>query len=122
MRNSLFIFLCTIFTLTSCTDNHAEKLIEGNWRAVKLSENEKSIEHELPEGIRFHFEYPKYTFQGEKSEQGNYYIKNDHLHLLPDGEETERNLSIQNLSADTLALELIDSLSGRTVYFLRNKN
>lgn len=122
MRLYLIILGVALISLTACTDNHSEKLIEGDWHAAKLLENKNATEHQLPEGIKLNFEYPKYSFEGNKSEHGNYYIKNDKLHLLPEDQGAERGIDIMNLSKDSLALELIDSLGTRTVYFVRNRN
>lgn len=122
MKIYLTIAWIALAILMSCTDNKSEKLIEGNWHAVKLENSKDSIEHHLPDGIHLSFEYPKYSFEGNESEHGNYYIKNDQLHLLPNDQDPERDLPIKKLSGDSLTLQLMDSLGIRTVHFLRNRN
>lgn len=107
-------------TLAGCTDRESEELIEGSWQAVIMKEVGESRSHELPEGIVLDFEYPKYSFEGEQSEQGNYYIKNDQLHLIPEEQDEKRAITILQLSSDSLSLKLIDSLGSRSVLFLRN--
>lgn len=80
----------------------------------------ESQDHVLPKGIYLNFEYPRYEFSGETSEQGNYYIKNDKLHLIPTDQDEKRELPILKLKTDTLILHLEDSLGSRSVEFLRN--
>lgn len=122
MRINLIIVWIALVFLVGCTDNQSEKLIEGDWQAVKISEIRDSTEHQLPDGIQLSFEYPKYNFEGEQNEGGNYYIKNDQLHLSPQDQDTERDIAIIQLTSDSLTLQLIDSLGTRTVHFLRNRN
>lgn len=104
----------------ACTNSESETLIEGQWEAKLIQENQTDMAHVLPEGIRLDFEYPKYKFEGEQYEQGNYYIKNDKLHLIPVAENEKRVIDILHLSQDSLMLNLMDSLGSRTVLFLRN--
>jgi len=109
-------------TFISCTDSQSEELIEGQWHAVIIREDEGNKEHILPDGIRLNFQYPKYNFEGEEEEAGNYYIKDEQLHLIPKDKNTERNIPILKLTSDSLILQLIDSLGTRSVQFVRNDN
>jgi len=117
----IFLFLSFLAAI-GCTDSKSEELIEGNWHAVKILEDTSHREHLLPEGIHFNFGYPKYSFEGDQNEEGNYYIKNDQLHLIPENEDTERDISILQLTTDSLTLHLIDSLGMRAVQFVRSAN
>lgn len=114
---TFFLFLVV---LTGCTDSESEALIEGRWEAVRMTDRGNSQDHTLPEGIYLNFEYPRYEFSGETSELGNYYIKNDKLHLIPTDQDEKRELPILKLQTDTLILYLEDSLGSRSVEFLRN--
>ena len=114
--------LVLIVVTLSCTDSQSEKLIAGQWHAVKITEGTDNKEHILPDGILLNFHYPKYNFEGEQEEAGNYYIKDEQLHLIPYEQESERNIPILKLTTDSLILQLVDSLGTRSVQFIRNKN
>lgn len=121
MKLILSILIPIVVTF-SCTDSQSEKLIEGQWHAVKIMEDIDNKEHILPDGIHLNFHYPKYNFEGEQEEAGNYYIKDEQLHLMPDDQESQRNIPILKLTPDTLTLQLVDSLGTRSVHFIRNNN
>lgn len=116
------LFLIIVFfavALGACTDKETEKEIGGQWHAVELVEDSTGTVHSLPEGITLEFEYPKYSFEGEISESGKYYIKNDELFLLTENGDPHRKIGILGLSADSLLLNMIDSTGMRTVRFFR---
>lgn len=103
-----------------CTNSESEEIIEGQWQGKVIQESTENRTHALPGGITLDFEYPKYSFDGEQSEAGNYYIKDEKLHLIPDNQDEKREIDIIQLSPDSLALKLVDTLGSRTVLFLRN--
>ncbi|HLU93036.1 MAG TPA: hypothetical protein VKZ54_02890 [Membranihabitans sp.] len=120
MRLNLLYFIVIFGFLAGCTDSESEELIEGRWYGRTIVEDAENKPHELPEGIFFDFDYPNYVFEGDSNEQGNYYIKDEKLHLIPEAQEEKRAISILQLSSDTLTLKLVDSLGSRSVLFLRN--
>src|SRR5690625_6710608 len=81
---STVLSLILLVMLTGCTDKKAEEEIAGQWRAIELEEDGTGTIHSLPEGIIMEFEYPVYRFEGDVSEEGKFYIKNDDLYLLTD--------------------------------------
>src|SRR5690625_4834980 len=81
---SMVLYLILPVLLTGCTDKQAEEEIAGQWRAIELEEDRPGTIHSLPEGIIMEFEYPVYRFEGDVSEEGKFYIKNDDLYLLTD--------------------------------------
>lgn len=116
------LFLIIVFfavALSACTDKKTEEEIKGQWHAVELVEDSTGTVHSLPEGITLEFEYPKYSFEGEISESGKYYIKNDELFLLTEKGDPHRKIGILGLSADSLLLNMSDSTGMRTVRFFR---
>src|SRR5699024_9414871 len=115
------IFLAALFfvviLISSCTDKKAEEEIKGQWQAVELEEDSTGMVHTLPEGITLEFEYPKYNFEGDISENGKYYIKNEELFLLTEQGDPHRKIGIISLTPDSLILNMNDSTGMRTVRF-----
>ena len=103
-----------------CTNSESEQLIEGQWHGKIIQASGENRTHALPGGITLDFKYPKYSFEGDQYEQGNYYIKDSKLHLIPSDHDEKRKINIVQLSPDSLKLQLVDSLGNRTVLFLRN--
>lgn len=65
------------------------------------------------------FDYPVYRFEGDVSEEGKYYIKNDDLYLLTDQGDPHRKVGISKLTPDSLSIEMVDSTGTKTVRFFR---
>lgn len=98
-----------LLVLSACTDKEAEEKITGHWHAVSLTVDSSGTEHKLPEGIYLVFDYPRYSFQGEDTEEGKYYIKDDQLFLLDQSGDQLRKMKILSITPDTLTLVMKDS-------------
>lgn len=119
MKSNFLLYLLLIVALMNCTNREAESIIEGSWEGKFIQLENDQSNHALPDGITMEFEYPRYKFEGELEEQGNYYIKDEKLHLIPDDRDEKRELNIRQLSQDSLRLHLIDTLGQREVLFIR---
>lgn len=113
------LFSCLLLFFAGCTDKKAEEEIGGQWRAIELEEDETGTVHSLPEGIFMEFDYPVYRFEGDVSEEGKYYIKNDDLYLLTDQGDPHRKVGISKLTPDSLSIEMVDSTGTKIVRFFR---
>lgn len=120
MKSIIINIILLAGIVLGCTNSESEEIIEGRWQGKIIQESTENRTHALPGGITLNFEYPKYSFEGEQSEAGNYYIKDEKLHLIPVNQDEKREIDIIQLSSDSLALQLVDSLGSRTVLFLRN--
>lgn len=96
--------------------------LSGQWKANTISVSGDSVQHQLSNKIELDLNYPEYKFSnGQVSEEGSYYIKDQFLNLEK-GTDTVKNvrkIEILKFSNDSLELLLIDPASQRKVLFIR---